>query len=195
MFHSKIIRIALLTASIFDVTNSLLAQPAFTATTSNKRVAFVGTTITTASVSKSTKYGPYQQKNHQQQTNFELFMSSFSVDGSDYTSSASDYDDVDDDGMDDPNEGYRGFHADDDYEDDPDVREIKPVPMSKNGGNRFVAFIWDNELDIHGRDQFDLHMDRDRLVEDHVMFCRKQNLYNETFNTESMVDIYKSLPM
>ena len=27
------------------------------------------------------------------------------------------------------------------------------------------------------------------------MFCRKRNLYNETFNSDSMVDILRSLPL
>ena len=65
----------------------------------------------------------------------------------------------------------------------------------KNSGNRFVALVWDQEVDTQGRDQMQLHEDREELVEDHVMFCRKQNLYNETFNTESMVDVMRSYPM
>ena len=82
----------------------------------------------------------------------------------------------------------------DEYEETPTV-ELEPVGMSKNSGNRFVAVVWDRELDTKGRDALDLHYDRIELTEDHVMFCRKANLYNETFNTESMVDVLWSLPM
>ena len=75
--------------------------------------------------------------------------------------------------------------------------------MSKNTGNRFVSLYWDHELEekkLHKeeeppRESWWLHYDRDDLNEDHVMFCRKNNLYNETFNSDSMVDILRSLPM
>lgn len=90
-------------------------------------------------------------------------------------------------------------------EDDVETIELEPVPMSKNAGNRFVALYWDHELehqrikaigDPHEeRDPWQLHYDRDELNEDHVMFCRKRNLYNETFNTDSMVDVMRSFPM
>jgi hypothetical protein len=84
---------------------------------------------------------------------------------------------------------------DEEQEGDAPVQELSPVPMSKNGGNRFLALVLDEELDTQGRDALDLHYDRNTLVEDHVMFCRKRNLYNETFNSDSMVDILRSLPM
>lgn len=120
---------------------------------------------------------------------FGLGMSSFAADGSEYSSKDSDYDEDDL-----QNAGnFRGKDPDDD--DDAPVQELKPVPMSKNTGNRFVALLWDQELDTKGRDTMELHIDRNELVEDHVMFCRKRNLYNETFNTDSMVDILRSLPM
>ena len=115
-------------------------------------------------------------------------MSSYSADGSEYSSKESDYDD---DGL--PGDDY-DFSNQAEQEMAPTV-ELQPVPMSKNAGNRFVAFVWDQELDTSGRDALELHEDRDALTEDHVMFCRKRNLYNDTFNTESMVDILKSLPM
>ena len=118
-----------------------------------------------------------------------LFMSSFAADGSEYSSKDSDYDDEE------YNEGGDFGRGPDDEEYDAPVEELKPVPMSKNAGNRFVALIWDADLDTKGRDAMDLHLDRDKLVEDHVMFCRKRNLYNETFNTDSMVDILRSLPV
>ena len=92
-------------------------------------------------------------------------------------------------------------------DDDTPTVELQPVPISKNAGNRFVAFVWDRELrlaapqqhhhhpDTTTTDPLDWHYDRIQRTEEHVMFCRKQNLYNETFNTESMVDILWSLPM
>jgi len=60
--------------------------------------------------------------------------------------------------------------------------------------------VWDRLLqqppsNDEDRDALDWHYDRIALTEEHVMFCRRQNLYNETFNTESMVDILWSLPM
>jgi len=73
--------------------------------------------------------------------------------------------------------------------------ELTPVPMSKNSGNRFVAFVFDKELTsfkLEGVDELDvldMHESRIELTENHVMFCRKTNLYNETFNTDSMADI------
>lgn len=118
-----------------------------------------------------------------------LFMSSFGVDGADYASKDSDYEDE---------EVKKSPEYDKDYQDEEGATEVveeKPVPMSKNAGNRFVAIVWDQEIDTQGRDDLELHDDRDDLVEEHVLFCRKRNLYNETFNTDSMVDILRSLPM
>ena len=120
---------------------------------------------------------------------FTTSLSAFATDGSEYSSKDSDYDDED-------NQSFGGFNNMDlDDEEDAPVQELQPVPMSKNSGNRFVALLWDHELDTKGRDSMDLHIDRNELVEDHVMFCRKRNLYNETFNSDSMVDILRSLPM
>lgn len=114
--------------------------------------------------------------------------SSFVGDGSDYSSKESDFDDEDDLKMDGIPGGYRrGGET-------PTI-ELSPVPMSKNSGNRFVAFVWDQDLDTEGRNVLDLHYDRIRHTEDHVLFCRKRNLYNETFNNDSMVDILWSYPM
>jgi hypothetical protein len=117
-----------------------------------------------------------------------LFMSSYSADGSEYSSKETDYED---DGL--PGDDY-DFSNQSEQEMAPTV-ELQPVPMSKNAGNRFVALVWDQELDTssNNRDAMELHEDRDALTEDHVMFCRKRNLYNETFNTDSMVDIFWSL--
>jgi len=36
---------------------------------------------------------------------------------------------------------------------------------------------------------WEMHKDRVALTEDHVMWARKQNLYNDTFNMESMADV------
>jgi hypothetical protein len=110
--------------------------------------------------------------------------------GSEYSSSKSDFDDDDDKGS----AFDRGGFRDEDEDETPTI-ELKPVPLSKNAGNRFVAFVWDRELDTQGKDPLDLHYERIPLTEDHVMYCRKTNLYNETFNTESMADILWSLPM
>lgn len=117
-------------------------------------------------------------------------MSSYSSDGSEYSSTDDDYYDDDDDEM---RWGGPGFREKDEVE----TIECQPVPMSKNAGNRIVALYWDHELKgpNDNRDPWDLHYAREDLNEDHVMFCRKCNLYNETFNTDSMVDIMKSLPM
>lgn len=118
-------------------------------------------------------------------------LSSYSADGSEYSStSKDDFENDNEAAARDFGAGYR-----DDDEDATPTVELQPVPMSKNSGNKFISFLWDNELDTEGRDALDLHYDRAKLTEDHVMFCRKNNLYNETFNAESMVDIPFSLPM
>jgi hypothetical protein len=123
-------------------------------------------------------------------------MSTFSTDGADYSSKDSDYDsDGDAEGVGRFRNGDGGF--DDDEDGDDETVELQPVPMSKNSGNRIVALYWDHELKgvDDGRDPWDLHYAREDLNEDHVMLCRKCNMYNETFNTDSMVDIMRSLPM
>ena len=125
-----------------------------------------------------------------------LFMSSFSADGSEYSSKDSDYDNDD---VEEKNWNEDGEFRDD-GDDDVETVEQKPVPMSKNAGNRFVALYWDHELEQNKaeggpRESWWLHYDRDDLNEDHVMFCRKSNLYNETFNEDSMVDVMRSLPL
>jgi hypothetical protein len=122
--------------------------------------------------------------------NSRLYQSSFAADGSEYSSKDSSNIDDDDDG---PKNYDRSYRDEDD--DDSATVELQPVPMSKNSGNRFVAILWDKELDSEGRDALELHNDRIKLTEDHVMFCRKASLYNETFNTDSMVDVVWSLPM
>lgn len=114
--------------------------------------------------------------------------SSFVGDGSDYSSKDSDFDDDDELNSDVLPGGYR------EGGETPTI-ELSPVPMSKNSGSRFVAFVWDQALDTEGRDVLELHYDRIQHTEDHVLFCRKRNLYNETVNADSMVDILWSYPM
>ena len=115
--------------------------------------------------------------------------SSFAADGSEYSSKNDNNNDDDD--MDAMN--MRGRYNSE--EDDTPTQELMPVPMSKNSGNRFVAIYWDQALHSQTEDVWDLHEKRVALTEEHVMYCRKTNLYNATFNTESMVDVIWSLPM
>jgi hypothetical protein len=155
---------------------------------------------------------------HQFQRNHQLF-SSFTADGSEYSAGDSDFD-TDDDYEDTTAASLLRKNNDNEMEDDDDddenrlvpTIELQPPPLSKNAGNRFVAVIWDRV--IKNRNQFNNHYpekrmdmddddwykwndhyDRIRYTEEHVMFCRKQNLYNTTFNQHSMVDILWSLPM
>ena len=116
-------------------------------------------------------------------------MSTFAADGSEYSSKESDYDEDDEAMM-----GGSGGGPFSEGGESPTV-ELEPVPNSKNSGNRFVVFVWDRLLDTKGRDVLDLHYDRIDRTEDHVMYCRKANLYNETFNADSMVDVMWSYPI
>jgi hypothetical protein len=116
-------------------------------------------------------------------------MSSYTADSSDYSAKDSDYKNDDDEF--DTGFGPGRFNDEEEF----DSKELKPVPMSKNSGNRFVAILWDRLLDKEGRSAEDLHYDRIKNTEPHVMACRKANLYNETFNSESMVDVLWSRQM
>jgi len=110
---------------------------------------------------------------------------SFVADSSDYSSSDSDYTSDEDS----KSEYGFGNQGDGEDEESPSIEEI-PVPMSKNAGSRFVAMVFDRALASSDQDDvIALHQNRIELTEAHMMFCRKQNLYNETFNTESMADI------
>lgn len=114
-------------------------------------------------------------------------LQSFYADSSDYKSSDSDFSSEDDD----QSEFGVPTGAEGDETESPSVEET-PVPMSKNAGNRFLAFVFDRALtsvDKDNIDVLDLHEDRISLTEDHVMFCRKANLYNENFNSDSMADV------
>ncbi len=116
---------------------------------------------------------------------------SFVADSSDYSSSDSDYtsDEETDYGY-----GIDRQNEDEEEEEESPSAEETPVPMSKNAGNRFVAMVFDRTLSDDS-DVLALHQNRVDLTEDHVLFCRKQNLYNETFNTESMADVLWSFQM
>ncbi len=120
-------------------------------------------------------------------------LNSFYSDSSDYKSSDSDFT------SDDESNSAVGVPLAGNEEVESPVTEESPVPMSKNSGNRFIALVFDKsimasrgELDI---DVMKLHQERIDLTEEHVMFCRKANLYNETFNQESMADILWSFQM
>jgi hypothetical protein len=131
--------------------------------------------------------------------------SSFAADGSEYSSTDKGSNEDEDESA----SGFGGGGFRDDDGDETATVELQPIPTSKNSGNRFVAFVWDQVLDnIYGsgstesvaagterKDALDLHYDRMQHTENHVMFCRKTNLYNDTFNTESNTDILWSLPM
>lgn len=120
------------------------------------------------------------------------------ADSSDYKADKSDFGDGDDDGESTSAAPLRGEI---DMADVPVTEEI-PVPMSRNNvGNRFLALVFDrshssrcidaskNNEDDYADSLWDMHEDRIALTEDHVMWARKQNLYNDTFNTESRADI------
>lgn len=116
---------------------------------------------------------------------------SFVADGSDYSSSDSEYDS---DSAPDYGDDFDGPGFNPLAMDAPTIEE-EPVPVSKNGGSRFIAFIWDHLVDTHGRNREELHENRVKLTTEHVMHCRKANLYNETFNYNSMTDIVWSYPL
>ena len=116
---------------------------------------------------------------------------SFMADSSDYKPSQSDYGDGDGADAHAPASPLRGEIE---LADVPTLEEI-PVPMSRNNvGNRFLALVYDRQLTTKEYEEdegavWEMHHDRIALTEEHVMWARKQNLYNETFNTESMADV------
>lgn len=139
-----------------------------------------------------------------------MLFSSFASDSSEYAADRGSTDDGDEDSM--AGNIYRsdqeGEIDNNNDEDETPTIELQPVPISKNSGNRFVAIVWDRkhrqrkkqnkqqqQEDDNDEDVWDWHEQRVEHTEDHVLFCRKQNLYNETFNTESMVDVLWSLQM
>ena len=122
-------------------------------------------------------------------TSFITLHSTFAADGSEYSSmegSEGDDDDLQDSGTYSKDMGGE--------EDDTPTIELQPIPMSKNAGNRFVSILWDR--DYHSElGPVEMHEERIKLTEDHVFYCRKTSLYNETFNNDSPVDVLWSLPM
>lgn len=150
------------------------------------RIAFFQTTATPAAT--ATVAAAVSKASASSST---FLLSSFAADGSEYSSKdGGDSGDDEDDAAKGFGEGFR-----DDQEDETPTVELQPIPTSKNSGNRFIAFVYDRLLDTEKRDALDLHYARNELTEEHVMFCRKNNLYNETFNQDSMADILWSLPM
>lgn len=115
---------------------------------------------------------------------------SFMADSSDYKPNQGDYGEGGEDGAN-PEAPLRGEV---DMADVPVIEEI-PVPMSRNNvGNRFLALVYDRAHsstynDGSAEELWEMHHDRVALTERHVMWARKQNLYNETFNTGSMADV------
>jgi hypothetical protein len=125
-----------------------------------------------------------------------LLQSSFAADGSEYSSRDSGDADSDDMENGDKSSSYDRSYREGDMDETATV-ELQPIPMSKNAGNRFVAIYWDAKLQQSelADEQVGLHHARVELTEEHVIFCRKTNLYNETFNAASMVDVLWSFPM
>ena len=113
-------------------------------------------------------------------------------DMSDYSSGPSDYDDDSEVGE----SAYAGMRdAAEKAAAESVASEVKleqPPPLSKNAGNAFVALVFDKALDTHGREWDDLMEDRIVDTGKHVRWCREANLYNETVNTDSMVDVRRS---
>jgi uncharacterized protein YciI len=152
--------------------------------------SFIRSTVLALVLSRLCQTAAFQLSNPFRSVAFAsktVVASSFAADGSEYSSKDSSEFEDDEDGNKDFGRNYR------DDDETPTV-ELGPVPMSKNAGNRFVAVLWDAEL-VKGKDPLDLHYDHIQTTDDHVMYCRKANLYNETFNTDSMVDILWSLPL
>jgi hypothetical protein len=154
-----------------------------------------------------------QQQSQQVSLPFVLY-SSFTSDGSEYSAADSDFDSDNDEYEDlaaakllQDRSNTNGDNNDDDDDENRQVPtiELQPVPISKNAGNRFITVVLDRSIrmqqnqnqnpNVGEYDVWDDHYKRIRCTEDHVMFCRKQNLYNTTFNNHSMVDILWSLPM
>lgn len=126
----------------------------------------------------------------------------------------------DDDLMDDDDDGEDVDVEEEDYEDglpdssiqdglDVDMMDVKvPEFREEETTKKRTAFDFQTleMLERHELDdtleEFDndhilwkMHNDRIKLTEEHVMWARKQNLYNETFNSESMADVLWSHQM
>jgi hypothetical protein len=150
------------------------------------------------------KFGMIPQQQQQQRTSPQRLL---------FSSGDADFDAEDEESSSLLNNNNNRDNTSDDHDEDNMVAptiELQPPPLSKNAGNRFVAVIWDRLLSSQQQKDdttttttttnkddtvLDWHYNRIRCTEDHVMYCRKQNLYNTTFNNHSMVDILWSLPM
>jgi len=123
---------------------------------------------------------------------------SYVADSSDYSSEDSEIEDesANNDGEDYMGPGYREFQ-------DVQAVEEKPIPMSKNAQKRFLVYYYDHDVDAHadvdgdgsGRDVWERHDLRQNLMEQHVLWARTANLYNHTFNNNSMADVVWSYPL
>jgi len=134
---------------------------------------------------------------HHTTTTTTTSLMSFMADSSDYKADKSDYGE---DGKDPAEDAAAPIRGEVDMADVPVTEEVA-VPTSRNNvGNRFLALVFDRSLcskyDLENWEEngeenplTEMHKDRVALTEDHVMWARKQNLYNETFNTDSMADI------
>jgi hypothetical protein len=140
-----------------------------------------------------------RQQQHQRTTTATrptttILHSTFAADRSEYDD-VDDGDSEDDDTTDSPwnrmdDDNFDELTYDADEEGEVETEELSPVPLSKNAGNTFLALVWDRLLHSDpSTDVMEMHEQRVDLTEDHVMYVRKRNLYNATFNTDSMVDI------
>jgi hypothetical protein len=139
------------------------------------------------------------KKGYQQHRSMTGLKMSYVADSSDYGSDGeSEYEDDAVEKKDELKEGpgYREFQ-------DTPTQEEQPVPMSKNAQKRFLIYYYDKDVDVHasvdgdddGRSAWEGHDLRERLMEQHVLWARTANLYNETFNQNSMADVVWSYPL
>jgi len=158
------------------------------------RLNMIGITILLSEVVISAFIVSSPLKNKNKRLLVNPLSMSFVADGSDYSSTDSDYESEDDgSGMsnqDSKSAGFRPLAVD-----EPAIEE-SPVSLSKNSANRFIVFYYDKDIDtLEREDVMELHDDRVECTEDHVLYCRKANLYNDTFNYNSMTDVVWSYPL
>ena len=80
----------------------------------------------------------------------------------------------------------------------PEFAEEEPSEKRTAYQDHTLQIVDKSDLNLDHDDQhilWRMHKERIALTEDHVMWARKQNLYNETFNTESMADVLWSHQM
>jgi hypothetical protein len=115
-----------------------------------------------------------------------------------YVSDSSDYGGGDDTDYEDEGGGTKEQASGPRYREFQDVPavEAKPVPLSKNSAYRFVALYYDAEVDANpGRTRWERHCLRMNGMQHHVLWARCANMYNETFNNNSMADVVWSYPL